>query len=79
MKEWKNLAIFVVTDTVLVLGAILLWLAYVPLVIILIFMICIVLVNAFLGVYLELRDERKSEDARESKINCSAVDNTIKE
>jgi hypothetical protein len=63
MKEWKSIAIIVLTNAVLFPGAILLWLAYVPLVIFFIFIIFIVLVNTFLGAYLGLKEDRKSIDA----------------
>jgi len=67
MKEWKSIAIIVLTNAVLFVGAILLWLAYVPLVIIFIAIIFIVLANVFLGAYLGPKQDRKSIDARANR------------
>jgi hypothetical protein len=48
MKEWKNIAIMTATEMIILLGAFLLWLAYVSLTVIAISMIFVFILSLFL-------------------------------
>jgi hypothetical protein len=66
MKEWKNIVIMVTTEIVLVLGALVLWFAYVPLAIVGIFMVCVILLSILLGTYLESKEKKKRRDKKDT-------------